>query len=518
MVDVGCVVWDCLQPRRRCGDRQQKLGGGALRPTSLDKRRVPPDCTARPWIIDRPRPGALADALGGEERLDRRASTSPRPCRCRCRRRACAGSRPGSSPSSDAPATLMLVKRMVTAPPFGMASRAFSARLSMASSSWLGSTSTGRTAACAPLMLDADQRPDRLLEQAPHPLDQIGHIDRSAAGGPGAGRKRAGAGSAPRPAPRPASPPSTSAAGCGRLRHAASQQVEIGDHGHQQVVEVVRHAAGELAERLQLLRLPQLLLGALQRGDVASPSATTWTTRAGIVEHRLHRKVEHCVDAPPCSANSISRTGPTPPATPRGNARASRRGLCGGQEPSSGRPPTSLLEPGNRSSADPGRSPRARCRWHDDATGGLGQQPRSGKRCRRGAKAPFARLQLAGASSTRRPSSPPTRLRSVMSTTRRSCAAACPRRRPARGRGTRPNGCCRRARRIGNSQSRSPRRTRCCARPQPACAADPRGDAAEDRRRSKARPARPNIALHRSEVDSSPLASIEDPRSRGGPP
>ena len=39
-------------------------------PTSLDKRRVPPDWTARPWIMERPRPGALADALGREERLD----------------------------------------------------------------------------------------------------------------------------------------------------------------------------------------------------------------------------------------------------------------------------------------------------------------------------------------------------------------------------------------------------------------------------------------------------------------
>ena len=41
------------------------------------------------------------------------------------------------------------------------------------------------------------------------------------------------------------------------------------DDGGEQVVEVVGHAAGELAHRFHLLRLPELLLEALEVGDVA---------------------------------------------------------------------------------------------------------------------------------------------------------------------------------------------------------------------------------------------------------
>ena len=40
------------------------------------------------------------------------------------------------------------------------------------------------------------------------------------------------------------------------------QQLEIADHRHQQIVEVVRDAAGELADHLHLLHLAQLLLRA----------------------------------------------------------------------------------------------------------------------------------------------------------------------------------------------------------------------------------------------------------------
>jgi hypothetical protein len=42
--------------------------------------------------------------------------------------------------------------------------------------------------------------------------------------------------------------------------HALAQQVEIAHHRHQQVVEVMRDAAGELADGLHLLGLAQLLL------------------------------------------------------------------------------------------------------------------------------------------------------------------------------------------------------------------------------------------------------------------
>ena len=40
-------------------------------------------------------------------------------------------------------------------------------------------------------------------------------------------------------------------------RQALAQQLEVAEHGRQQVVEVVRDAAGELADRLHLLRLAE---------------------------------------------------------------------------------------------------------------------------------------------------------------------------------------------------------------------------------------------------------------------
>jgi hypothetical protein len=49
---------------------------------------------------------------------------------------------------------------------------------------------------------------------------------------------------------------------------AAAQQVEAADDGRQQVVEVVRHAAGQLAHGLELLALAQRFLGLAPLGDV----------------------------------------------------------------------------------------------------------------------------------------------------------------------------------------------------------------------------------------------------------
>ena len=42
-----------------------------------------------------------------------------------------------------------------------------------------------------------------------------------------------------------------------------AQQIEIADDDAEQIVEIVRHAAGEIADRLHLLRLAQLRLGLL---------------------------------------------------------------------------------------------------------------------------------------------------------------------------------------------------------------------------------------------------------------
>ena len=51
---------------------------------------------------------------------------------------------------------------------------------------------------------------------------------------------------------------------------ALGDHVEAADHHGQQVVEIVREAPGQLAERLHLLALPKLLLRGLQLGDVAA--------------------------------------------------------------------------------------------------------------------------------------------------------------------------------------------------------------------------------------------------------
>ena len=50
------------------------------------------------------------------------------------------------------------------------------------------------------------------------------------------------------------------------VRQTLAQQIEVAHHGHQQIVEVVRDAAGKLADGFHLLRLTQLFLRLLARG------------------------------------------------------------------------------------------------------------------------------------------------------------------------------------------------------------------------------------------------------------
>ena len=50
------------------------------------------------------------------------------------------------------------------------------------------------------------------------------------------------------------------------VRQALAQQIEIAHHRHQQIVEIVRDAAGELADGFHLLGLAQLLLRLLAGG------------------------------------------------------------------------------------------------------------------------------------------------------------------------------------------------------------------------------------------------------------
>ena len=69
----------------------------------------------------------------------------------------------------------------------------------------------------------------------------------------------------------------------------AQQQIAVADHRGHQIVEVVRDAAGELADRLHLLRLAQLLLELVASADVfdqADPDAVL------EVESDVHVRVE----------------------------------------------------------------------------------------------------------------------------------------------------------------------------------------------------------------------------------
>ena len=72
---------------------------------------------------------------------------------------------------------------------------------------------------------------------------------------------------------------------------ALGDDVEPADDDRQQIVEVVRDAAGQLAERFHLLALPQLLLGGLELGDVARFEQQIDDLAFGPV-NRLHRHVE----------------------------------------------------------------------------------------------------------------------------------------------------------------------------------------------------------------------------------
>ena len=106
--------------------------------------------------------------------------------------------------------------------------------------------------------IDLDRRPDRAGERSLIPLEQPADVDRARlqvlAAGEGEqaldqGRRAA------RGLERDVDQPVRSCLAGGNL---AAQQVEVADDRGQQIVEVVGDPAGELAERLQLLRLVQL--------------------------------------------------------------------------------------------------------------------------------------------------------------------------------------------------------------------------------------------------------------------
>lgn len=70
---------------------------------------------------------------------------------------------------------------------------------------------------------------------------------------------------------------------------AAEQYFEIADDRHQQVVEIVRQTAGQLADGFHFLCLKQRLFGAAQRGQI-SCCAEDLADGTGVVDDRH----QHC--------------------------------------------------------------------------------------------------------------------------------------------------------------------------------------------------------------------------------
>src|ERR1700730_17792355 len=66
---------------------------------------------------------------------------------------------------------------------------------------------------------------------------------------------------------------------------ARAQEVEIADDHAEQIVEVMRHAAREVADRLHLSRLRQLLLGDTLLGDVLDDADHLRRLSLGIAKY-----------------------------------------------------------------------------------------------------------------------------------------------------------------------------------------------------------------------------------------
>ena len=110
--------------------------------------------------------------------------------------------------------------------------------------------------------VDVDRRPERAREHVAHPFEQGGNGDRSRleilATGEGEQALDESRGAARRLQAAVDQP-----LGAGIIGEAAAEQVEIADHRGEKIVEIMRHPAGQLAERLELLRLVELGHGTL---------------------------------------------------------------------------------------------------------------------------------------------------------------------------------------------------------------------------------------------------------------
>ena len=185
---------------------------------------------------------------------------------------------PGDNAGASAlsPSKLTLAVEITSLPPSGIASRALIARLSSALSSWLGSHSVFHRSSAATM---ARSIVSPMVRRSRSSSDTTSWLASTLFGTSGWRRAKA----------KQAMRQRRGAVGRGHRRidiarnvvepaliEPGLHQVERSDDAGQQIVEVVRDAAGQLADGFHLLRLQQRLFGRAQslgrglfRGDVA---------------------------------------------------------------------------------------------------------------------------------------------------------------------------------------------------------------------------------------------------------
>ena len=210
-------------------------------------------------------PRALAGFLGGEERIEGARQHLGRHADARV---GDAEAHEVAQPVRPRRACGALSARIAIVPPPGIASRALTQRFSTASSSSPASTSTGHRSAPKRISTCRSPRSER-VSISRMPWRCAPQVERGGTHRLAARERQQVAGEVGAALDRPAHAVER-AAGSTPHRRAASIRLTPLRIDLQQVVEVVRHAAGELAERFQLLRMPQRLLGLAQPRLLAS--------------------------------------------------------------------------------------------------------------------------------------------------------------------------------------------------------------------------------------------------------
>ena len=223
---------------------------------------------------------------------------------------------------------------MVSVPPSGIASRALSAMLRMAASSAAGSTSAtpaSRLAAVVMRMLAPSVRPSMRTMFSTSAL--------TATGCGLSWRRRENASRSPvRSWPclvaRSVSSISSSV-GSSTSGSRMPQQLEVAENHHQDVVEVVRDAAGQLADRFHLLRaeqrrarlLERVLRGA-QLGDVVRDAVDAEDVAVAIAVDALGHQIR--LRAGRARGHALERHRPGPRRAPPGRPAMKRRAVSSG--------------------------------------------------------------------------------------------------------------------------------------------------------------------------------------------